>query len=74
MRRMTFAAVALGGLFVASSTSEAHAFGYTLTDINVPGSQPDSTDGVGLNDWGQVVGTYNDNAARSSALLILRRA
>jgi hypothetical protein len=57
----------LGGLF-AASTSEAHVFGYTLTDINVPGSHPDNTDGVGLNDSGQVV----DNAARS--LLISRRA
>jgi hypothetical protein len=71
---MIFATLRLGGLFAASSTSEAYAFGYTLTDINVVGSQPDSTDGVGLNDWGQVVGTYNDSAARSSALLILRRA
>lgn len=49
MRRMIFAEVGLGGLFAASSTSEAHA-GYTLTDINVLRSQPDSTDGVGLND------------------------
>ena len=64
MRRMIFAAAGLSGLFAASSTSEAHAFGYTLTDINVLGSQPDSTDGVGL----------NDSAAGSSTLLILRRA
>ena len=73
MRRMIFAAAGLSGLFAASSTSEAHAFGYTLTDINLLGSQPDSTDGVGLNDRGQVAGTYNDSAARSSALLISRR-
>jgi hypothetical protein len=53
MRRMIFA-VRLGGLFAASSTSEAHA-AYTLIDINVLGSQPDSTDGVGLNDRGQIV-------------------
>jgi hypothetical protein len=27
------------------------------------GLPTDSTDGVGLNDWGQVVGIYNDSAA-----------
>ena len=43
MRPMMFAPAALGGLFAASSTSEARAFGYTFTDINVPGSRRCST-------------------------------
>jgi hypothetical protein len=38
---MILAAAALGGLFAASSFSQAHAFGYSFTDIDVPGSQPD---------------------------------
>ena len=37
---MILAAAALGGLLAASSTSKAHAVGYTFTDLNVPGSQP----------------------------------
>jgi probable HAF family extracellular repeat protein len=56
-------------LTAQASTSEAHAFGYTFTDINVPGSQPDSTDDFGLNNWGQVVGTYNDSAGNFDGFL-----
>jgi probable HAF family extracellular repeat protein len=63
------AAAAMGGLLIASSTSEAEAFGYTFTDINVPGSQPDSTQGTGLNNWGQVVGTYQDSAGNFDGFL-----
>jgi hypothetical protein len=39
---MILAAPALGGLLVASSTSRAHALGYTSTDINALGSAPGS--------------------------------
>ena len=56
-------------LTAQASTSEAHAFGYTFADINVPGSQPDSTDDFGLNNWGQVVGTYNDSAGNFDGFL-----
>jgi hypothetical protein len=60
MRPITIlAATALGGLF-AACTLPAHAFGYTFTDMSVPGSQPYSTGlyGLGLNNWGQVAGSY----------------
>jgi probable HAF family extracellular repeat protein len=63
------AAAALGGLFAASSNLQARSFGYTFTDINVPGSQPDSTADTGLNNLGQVVGTYNDSAGNSNGFL-----
>jgi PEP-CTERM motif len=65
------ATLVLGGLFVASSTLEAHAFGYTFTDLNVPGAQPDSTGtgGVGLNNLGQIVGNYYDSAGNSEGFL-----
>jgi hypothetical protein len=63
------AAATLGGLFAASSISQVHAFGYTFTDINVPGSQPDSTQGTGLNNWGQVAGTYTDSAGNFDGFL-----
>jgi hypothetical protein len=66
---MLVAAAAMGGLLIASSTSEAEAFGYTFTDINVPGSQPDSTQGTGLNNWGQVVGTYQDSSGNFDGFL-----
>jgi probable HAF family extracellular repeat protein len=65
------ATLVLGGLFVASSTLEADAFGYTFTDLNVPGSQPDSTGtgGVGLNNLGQIVGNYYDSVGNSEGFL-----
>jgi uncharacterized membrane protein len=68
---MILASAALGGLFAASSTSEARAFGYTFTDISVPGSQPYSTGlyGIGLNNLGQVAGSYNDNDGNSHGFL-----
>lgn len=72
MRPITIlAAAALGGLLVASSSSQANALGYTFTDINVPGSQPDSTGlyGLGLNNLGQVVGTYDDSAGNLAGFL-----
>jgi probable HAF family extracellular repeat protein len=72
MRPITIlAAGALGGLFAASSILEAHAFGYTFTDINVPGSQSDSTgdNGLGINNLGQIAGSYNDSAGNSHGFL-----
>jgi hypothetical protein len=61
---MILAVAALGGLLDASSTSKVHALGYTFTVINVPGSEPGSTGvfGLGMNDLGQVVGTYIESA------------
>jgi hypothetical protein len=59
------ATAALGGLFAASSTSEAQAFGYTFTEIYPPGTAPGTLVGdfnYGLNNFGQVVGGYEDNA------------
>ena len=58
------AAAAIGGLLAASSTSQAKTVGYTFTDIDVPGSTPGSTglNGLGMNNLGQVVGTYNDSS------------
>jgi probable HAF family extracellular repeat protein len=65
------AATALGGLLAASSASKARDFGYTFTDINVPGSQPGSTGflGLGMNNLGQVVGTYTDSAGNNDGFL-----
>jgi probable HAF family extracellular repeat protein len=65
------AAAAMGGLLIASSTSEAQAFGYTFTDLNVPGSQPYSTgsDGIGINNLGQVVGSYDDGGGNTDGFL-----
>jgi hypothetical protein len=62
---MILAAAALGGLLAASSTSKAHALGYTFTDLNVPGSQPGSTgafDGLAINNLGQIAGSYIDSS------------
>jgi hypothetical protein len=58
------AAAALGGLLAASSTSKVHALGYAFTVIKVPGSEPGSTGflGLGMNNLGQVVGTYIESA------------
>jgi hypothetical protein len=50
------AAAALGGLLAAPSTSKVHALGYTFADINVPGGT--GFLGLGMNNLGQVVGTY----------------
>ena len=57
-------AAALGGLLAASSTAQAKTVGYIFADINVPGSQPGSTgqNGLGMNNLGQVAGTYNDSS------------
>jgi len=58
------AMVALGGLLAASSPAMAGPSGYTFTTIVVPGSLPGTTGGfaLGLNDWGQIVGDFTDNA------------
>ena len=68
---LILASAALGGLFAASSTSQAYAFGYTFTDLNVPGSQPDSTgaNGIGINNLGQIAGTYTDSAGNFDGFL-----
>lgn len=68
---MILASAALGGLFAASSTSQAYAFGYTFTDLNVPGSQPYSTGyvGLGINNLGQIAGSYSDSAGNSHGFL-----
>ena len=68
---MILASLALGGLFATSSTSQAHAFGYTFTDLNVPGSQPYSTGyvGLGINNLGQIAGSYSDSAGNSHGFL-----
>ncbi len=70
-KEMTIVAVAaLGGLLAASSTSQAKTVGYTFTEINVPGSQPGSTgqNGLGMNNLGQVAGTYNDSSGAHNFL------
>ena len=70
-KEMTIVAVAaLGGLLAASSTSQAKTVGYTFTEINVPGSQPGSTgqNGLGMNNLGQVTGTYNDSSGAHNFL------
>jgi hypothetical protein len=62
----------LGGPLAASPASQAHATGYTFTDINVPGSQPGSTGflfPLGINNLGQVAGSYFDNAGNSNGFL-----
>jgi probable HAF family extracellular repeat protein len=68
---MILASAALGGLFAASSTSQAYAFGYTFTDLDVPGSQPYSTGyvGLGINNLGQIAGSYTDSAGNSHGFL-----
>jgi hypothetical protein len=55
----------------APSVSKARDLDYTFTDINVPGSQPYSTAeyGLGLNNLGQVVGSYSDNAENLGGFL-----
>ena len=65
------AAAAMGGLLIAFSNSEAQAFGYTFTDINVPGSQPYSTgyNGLGINNFGQIAGSYTDSSGNSDGFL-----
>jgi hypothetical protein len=71
-REMTIVAVAaISGLLAASSSSKALAVGYTFTDINVPGSQPGSTGflSLGMNNLGQVVGTYKDSAGNDDGFL-----
>jgi probable HAF family extracellular repeat protein len=61
------ATAALGGLFAASPTSEAQAFGYTFTEIEVPGSIDTSPDAI--NNLGQIVGTYTDDAGNGHGFL-----
>jgi uncharacterized membrane protein len=63
-------AAALGGVLAASSTSQAKTVGYTFTEINVPGSQPGSTgqNGLGMNNLGQITGTYNDSSGEHNFL------
>jgi probable HAF family extracellular repeat protein len=65
------ATAALGGLLALSPTSKAHALGYTFTDINVPGSLPGSTGFFvpGVNNLGQVVGTYYDKVGNADGFL-----
>jgi hypothetical protein len=66
------AAAAMGGMLAASS---AHAFGYTFTDLDVPGSQPGSTgafDGLAINNLGQIAGSYVDSAGNFNGFLYTR--
>jgi uncharacterized membrane protein len=58
------AAAALGALLTTSPTAQAGVVGYTFTEIDVPGSQPGSTGAfdLGINDLGQIVGDFTDNA------------
>jgi hypothetical protein len=58
------AAAALGALLTSSPTAQAGVVGYTFTEIDVPGSQPGSTGAfdLGINDLGQIVGDFTDNA------------
>jgi uncharacterized membrane protein len=62
MRRTTIltAAVAMGGLLAASSQAMAVPSGYTFTTIVVPGSL--GTIAGGINDRGQIVGDFTDDA------------
>jgi hypothetical protein len=63
--KMILAATALGGLLAASPAAQAHVLGYTFTEIYAPGAAPGTFVGTlnyGLNDFGQVVGGYQDNA------------
>jgi probable HAF family extracellular repeat protein len=61
----------LAGLLATSSAAQASNIGYTFTDIDVPGSQPGSTGFFvpGINNLGQVVGTYVDNAGNADGFL-----
>jgi probable HAF family extracellular repeat protein len=54
------AAAALGALLVASPAAQAGVTGYTFTEIAVPGST--GTIGGGINDRGQIVGEFTDDA------------
>lgn len=74
MRLMMLAAAALGGLLAASSTSKAHALGYTFTDLNVPDSQPGSTgtfDGLAINNRVQIAGSYIDSSGNFDGSLYM---
>jgi hypothetical protein len=65
-------AAALGALLVASSTAQASVTSYSFADIDVPGSQPGSTGfsfPLGLNNLGQVAGSYNDSSGNSHGFL-----
>jgi probable HAF family extracellular repeat protein len=71
-RKITMLAAAVGGLLAASTVSQAKAAGYLFTDIDVPGSLPGSTGfstNLGINNLGQIVGTYNDNQGHSDGFL-----
>ena len=71
---MILASAALGGLFAASSTSQAYAFGYTFTDLDVPGSQPGSTgtfDGLAINNLVQIAGIYIDSSGNFDSSLYM---
>jgi len=74
MRLMILAAAALGGLIAASSTSKAHALGYTFTDLNVLDSQPGSTgtfDGLAINNLVQIAGSYIDSSGNFDGSLYM---
>ena len=71
---MILAAAALGGLLAASSTSKAHAVGYTFTDLNVPGSQPGSAgafDGLAINNLVQIAGSDIDSSGNFDGSLYM---
>jgi hypothetical protein len=61
----------LVGLVAVSSASQADVFSYTFTDVNVPGSMPNSTGvfGFGLNNWGQVAGSYVNSEGQYQGFL-----
>jgi len=50
------ATLAVGGLLAAASPASAAA--YTFTTIDVPGAVPGSTRGGGINNSGQIVGSF----------------
>ena len=64
-------AAALGGLVALSPTARAKALSYAFTDIDVPGSQSESTGefGLALNNLGQVAGSYFDSMGNSNGFL-----
>lgn len=64
-------AVALGVLLAARLPAEAGVTGYIFTTIDAPGSIPGTTGffGVGINDLGQIVGDFFDNAGSDRGFL-----
>ncbi|MBV8441001.1 MAG: hypothetical protein JO312_10670, partial [Hyphomicrobiales bacterium] len=62
---MILATAALGGLLAVSPDARADGVGYTFSEIYPPGAAPGTLVGYsnyGLNNIGQVVGGYQDNA------------